>query len=77
MKPKAKALLYNFLGFVILFLVFRFGLLYLFPDQYILMLLFAVISASVISPKFGVVVENGQERVKMKWVLLKGVRDVT
>ena len=77
MKPKFKALVYNFSGFVILFLLFRFGLLYLFPDQYLIMLLIAVIAASALSPKFGVVTENGEPRVKMKWILLKGVRDVT
>lgn len=77
MKPKLKALVYNFTGFVVLFLLFRFGLLYLFPDQYVLMLLIAVVGASALSPKFGMVVENGNERVKMKWFLLKGIRDVT
>lgn len=77
MKPKLKALVYNFAGFVVLFLLFRFALLFLFPDKYLLMVLVAVIAASALSPKFGMVVENGQERVKMKWIFLKGVRDVT
>lgn len=77
MKPKLKALVYNFLGFVVLFLIFRFGLLYLFPDQYLIMLLIAVVAASALSPKFGVVTENNEQRVKMKWFLLKGIRDVT
>ena len=77
MKPKFKALLYNFLGFVTLFLIFRFTLLYFFPEQYILMLLISVVGASAMSPKFGMVTENGQQRVKMKWFLLKGIRDVT
>ncbi|THD66512.1 hypothetical protein E7Z59_11970 [Robertkochia marina] len=77
MKPKLKALVYNFSGFVILFLAFRFGLLYLFPDQYLVMLLISVVAASALSPKFGMVTEKGEQRVKMKWFLLKGVRDVT
>lgn len=77
MKPKLKALVYNFSGFVLLFLLFRFGLLYLFPEQYLLMVLVAVIAASALSPKFGVVTQNNEQRVKMKWFLLKGVRDVT
>ena len=77
MKPKLKALVYNFSGFVILFLAFRFGLLYLFPDQYVVMLLISVVAASALSPKFGMVTEKGEQRVKMKWFLLKGVRDVT
>lgn len=77
MSPKFKALLYNFLGFVSIFLGFRFGLLALFPDYYLPVLLVSVVAASTLSPKFGVVVENGSPRVKMKWFLLKGVRDVT
>lgn len=77
MKPKTKALVYNFFGFVILFLLLRFSLLYFFPEQYILMLLISVIGASALSPKCGVVVENGTERVKMKWFFFKGIRDVT
>ncbi len=77
MKPKLKALVYNFAGFVTLFLLFRFGLLFLFPDQYLIMLLIAVVAASALSPKFGVVTEKGEQRVKMKWLFLNGIKDVT
>lgn len=77
MKPKIKAFLVNFLGFVALFLILRYTLLYFFPEQHYVSLFIAAITASVLSPKCGVVVENGQQRVKVKWFLLKGVRDIT
>ncbi|MDG3583388.1 MULTISPECIES: hypothetical protein [Galbibacter] len=76
MKPKTKALLYNLIGFVGIFLILRFTLLYLFPVNHIVLVLIAAVVASVLAPKFAVVNENGKEQIKMKWIFLKGFRNI-
>ena len=77
MKPKTKALVYNLVGFFGLFLIIRFSLLYLLPQvSHIVLVLAAAVAASILAPKFAVVELNGKEQIKMKWIFLKGFRDV-
>ncbi|WP_224484800.1 hypothetical protein [Robertkochia aurantiaca] len=74
--PKFRALLFNFLSFVVLFLFFRFLLFFFFPEKLLPVLLGAAIVASLLSPKFAAVKHQGKETVKMKWIFLKGIRDL-
>jgi len=76
MKPKYKVLVYNFLGFAILFMVFRFGLSLFFQLDSFYMSLIAAISASFLAPKFAVVKKEVMERIVMKWIFLKGFKEL-
>ncbi|MCX2681529.1 hypothetical protein OOZ15_16365 [Galbibacter sp. EGI 63066] len=76
MSLKTKAFIYNMIGFIAIFLIVRFSLLYLFSLNHLILVLIAAFSASILSPKFAVVTENGVEKIKMKWIFLKGFRDV-
>ncbi|WP_046757619.1 hypothetical protein [Kordia jejudonensis] len=66
MKPKTKALLFNFVAFMSLFLLFRFTLGYLIPVSGLWLSLICAVITSVIVPKFGVVNEGGKEKIVMK-----------
>ena len=77
MKPKTRATVYNFLGFAILFLVLRFALGYLFEGVgRFYLALGSAITASVLAPKFAMVKEGTSEKVMMKWIFIKGFREV-
>lgn len=66
MKPKTKALLYNFVAFMSIFLVFRFTLGYVIPVSGLWLSLLCAVAASILAPKFAVVNEGGREKVMMK-----------
>ena len=66
MKPKTKALLYNFVAFISIFLVFRFTLGYFIPVSGLWLSLLCAVGASILAPKFAVVNEGGREKVMMK-----------
>lgn len=71
---KAKAFLYNFTSFLVIFLVVRFLVLQI-TGTYSLWAVFgAAIVASLLSPKFAVTRENDKDVIKMKWMFLKGFR---
>lgn len=77
MKTKTKALFYNFVGFAPIFFI-----------SYVLLLSFtelerpfpAIISAVitfVLAPKFQVVNSQGKDRLFMKWIFQKGVKELS
>ena len=66
MKPKTKALILNFVAFMVIFLVFRFTLGYVIPVSGLWLSLICAVITSVIAPKFGVVTEDYREKVMMK-----------
>ncbi|NKI27666.1 hypothetical protein HCG49_13940 [Arenibacter sp. 6A1] len=76
MKIKHKALLFNFLGFALLFVIARLLLGYFFPLHRILLAIIAAVIANVLAPKFAVVKVDRIEKVMMKWIFMKGVREV-
>ncbi len=76
MKPKYKTLIYNFLGFAILFVLFRFGLNLVLQLATFYMALIAAISASILAPKFAVVKNDGEEKIVMKWIFFKGFKEL-
>ena len=76
MKPKHKVLVFNFLGFAILFVLFRFGLsLFLQLDSFYMSLI-AAITASFLAPKFAVIKKKGVDKIVMKWIFLKGFKEL-
>ncbi|PIF01535.1 MAG: hypothetical protein CR994_00695 [Maribacter sp.] len=76
MGPRTRAMVYNFLGFAVLFLVLRFAFGYFFDVSRFYLALAAAVSASFLAPKFGVVKEEGRTRIMMEWIFIKGFREV-
>ncbi|MFS4469413.1 hypothetical protein [Maribacter sp. 2210JD10-5] len=76
MLPKNKALLFNFISFVSIFLVIRFSLSYLFDLKRIVLVLIAAVSATTLSPKFAAVKTKEGEKLFVKWIFRKGVKEI-
>ena len=76
MSKKVKAFLYNLICFAVLFILFRF----LIGKYTNLTGLFIPITAFVVgtltAPKFQAVQTANGEKIFMRWLLLKGVREV-
>ncbi|TQO35955.1 hypothetical protein GQ41_0520 [Arenibacter algicola] len=76
MKPKHKALIFNFLGFAILFVAGRL-LLGMFLSLNTLVLAFiAAVAASFLAAKFSAVKTKSGEKLMMKWIFIKGFREL-
>ncbi len=77
MSTKTKVFLLNLVCFLAIFLVFRFSFLYFIDGVHqLILVLAAAIIASIICPKFFVVLEDGKERMKLKWIFIKGIRNL-
>lgn len=74
MKPKHKVLIYNFLGFAVLFVLFRFLLYISLSINSLYLSAIAAIAASLLAPKFAVAKIEGLEKIVMKWVFIKGFK---
>lgn len=76
MKPKYKVLVYNFLGFAALFILFRFGLTLILELDAFYMALIAALMASLLAPKFAVVKKESIEKILMKWIFIRGFKEL-
>ncbi len=76
MKPKYKALIFNFIGFAFIFLTVRFTLGYFLVFSHLLMALVAAIAATILAPKFMAVQNPKARKVFMKWIFIRGIREV-
>ncbi|KAA2215367.1 hypothetical protein [Maribacter flavus] len=76
MSLKQKALLFNFLGFAVIFLLFRFGLSYLLAIKPVYISVLSAVLAMVIAPKFAVASIEGVNKLLMKWIFLKGFKEL-
>ncbi|PWL37509.1 hypothetical protein DKG77_14450 [Flagellimonas aquimarina] len=76
MRPKHKALLFNFIAFVVLFLIARLVLGYYLPINPIFLAVTSAIIANVLAPKFGAIQTDDGEKVLMKWIFIKGMREI-
>ncbi|WP_150451926.1 hypothetical protein [Arenibacter lacus] len=76
MKPKNKALVYNFLGFAILFIAIRFLVGMLLDLKTIFLAIIAGVVTIVLAPKFAVVKTPKGKKLMMSWIFLKGVREL-
>lgn len=76
MKLQHKALLFNFLGFAVLFLIARFGIGEFTEVPRLYLAIGAAILATVLAPKFAVVRDAGKEKLMMKWIFMKAPREV-
>ncbi|MEL4307838.1 hypothetical protein [Joostella sp. CR20] len=77
MQPKTKVFIYNMLAFVVIFLTLRFSLLYFFPEvSHLVMVIIAAVLTSVLAPKFAIAHIDGKDQIKMKWIFMKGFKDI-
>lgn len=76
MRPKYRALLLNFIGFAILFVIARLTLGHYLPINRIFLAVTSAIIANVLAPKFGAIQSDGGEKIMMKWIFIKGVRKI-
>lgn len=76
MKPKHRALLFNFIGFAFLFIAGRSLLGYLFPVNTIFLAIMAAVIATILAPKFAAVKNGKGEKLMMKWIFIKGFREM-
>ncbi|MDX1314465.1 MAG: hypothetical protein R3356_03095 [Eudoraea sp.] len=76
MRPKHKALFFNFVAFAIIFLTIRLSLEYFWPGNSTYLALISAIITIVISPKFAAIKTNSGEKLMMKWIFIKKVREL-
>lgn len=74
MGKRSKAMIFNFLGFAVLFIIARIALGYLLTLDRLYMALIAAVFASVLAPKFAVVDDGNGKMIVMKWIFIKGFR---
>lgn len=73
---KAKTLLFNFIGFAFFFLILRYITTLVWLEVPIYMVVIAAVLANYMSPKFGVVETEKGKKMMMKWVFVKGLREI-
>ncbi|MFD0798638.1 hypothetical protein ACFQZJ_14290 [Maribacter chungangensis] len=76
MKLQHKALLFNFLGFAVLFLIARYVIGELVDWSRLYLAIGAAIFATLLAPKFAVVREGGTEKLMVKWIFMKSPKEV-
>ncbi len=76
MRLKHKALLFNFIGFAVLFIIARLTLGLLMPINPLFLAITSAIIANILAPKFGAVDLDGTEKLMMKWIFVKGFREI-
>jgi hypothetical protein len=76
MKPKTKALVFNLRAFALLFLVFRLTIGSIIKGETFWLALISAVIASILSPKFLVVEDKGKEKILMKTIFSKDVKEL-
>jgi hypothetical protein len=76
MKPNTKALVYNFTCFAALYLIMYFLAAAFTNLNGWLKPITAAVAASLLAPKFQAVKTSDGEKVFMKWIFIKGVKQV-
>ncbi|HSD14060.1 MAG TPA: hypothetical protein VLB74_05390 [Flavobacterium sp.] len=76
MTLKTKSLVYNFLGFALLFMIVRFVAQAFTNLTGFWLPLTAAVAASILAPKFQVVKTSEGEKMFMKWLFIKGVKEI-
>ncbi|OYQ42026.1 hypothetical protein CHU92_04130 [Flavobacterium cyanobacteriorum] len=76
MNKKTKAFIYNFLGFA-----FFFSIVYFFAARFtgltgLWIPLTSAVVASLLTPKFQAITYMGEEKLFMKWLFIKGIKEI-
>ena len=78
MSVKVRAFMFNFLCFGALFILIRLGILYFFPSlPYLITFVITGSLAIILSPRFAAYNnDEGKEVLLMRWIFLKGIRQL-
>ena len=76
MTLKTKAILFQLLSFAILFIIFRFLVAAYTNLQGFWIPVTAFMVATLLSPQFQAVKTNDGEKLFMKWIFMKGIRQI-
>lgn len=76
MSKKVKAFLYNFLGFVVIYLPTLYVVDFATHLQGIWIPMTGFMVALLVAPKFQAIKTHDGEKIFMKWLFLKGVKEV-
>ena len=76
MNLKTKVLIYNFIGFASLFILFRFTLYHILPLSGLWLGILCAVLSSILSPKFTVQSHKGKDKIFLKWLFIKGVKEL-
>lgn len=76
MTLKTKSLLYNFIGFAVLFVIVRFAAQAFTNLSGLWLPATAFVVATLLAPKFQAVQTNEGEKLFMKWLFIKGVKEI-
>lgn len=76
MSKKVQAFIYNLIGFAVLFILFRFLI-----EQYTgltgyFIPLTAFVVGTLLAPKFQAAVIQGEEKLFVRWIFMKGVKTI-
>lgn len=76
MSKKVKSFLYNLLCFAVLFILFRFLIAQYTGLSGLMIPITAFVIGTLLAPKFQSVATPNGEKIFMRWIFLKGVREV-
>lgn len=76
MSAKTKSLLYNFACFAILYIFFYFLAVTFTQLSGLWVPLTAAVVASLLAPKFQAMKVQDKERIFVKWIFIKGIKEV-
>ena len=76
MTLKTKAIVYNFIGFAILFIIVRFVAATFTHLSGLWLPVTAFVVATLLAPKFQAVQTNEGEKLFMKWLFIKEVKEI-
>lgn len=76
MSKKTKGFLYNFIGFAVIFFPIRFGLPKFVDTTDLMCSLIAFGVGTILAPKFQTVNTKDGEKLFMKWIFTKGLKEI-
>ncbi len=76
MNKKRKALTYNFLCFAAFYMILYFLIVRFTGLTGLWIPLTAFVSASILTPKFQYVKYRGEDKIFMKWLFIKGLKEI-
>jgi len=76
MSKKTKAFVYNFIGFAIIFFLVRYLVASYTNLQGLFIPITAFVVGTILAPKFQTVNTNEGEKLFMKWLFVKGVKEI-
>ena len=76
MSKKTKAFLYNFIGFALFYTISYFIIITFTHMTGLWVPITSAVVSTIIAPKFQVARFQGEEKIFMKWLFVKGIKEV-